>query len=74
MDTVLQYDIETQALYRTMTEREGLANVEAAISLGDIVQDYTTTDQAGRPLRVVLYICQDPELQPHEGCVFEFTR
>jgi hypothetical protein len=73
-DTVTQYDIATQDVYRTMTEREGRAHVAAAISLGDIVQDYTTTDRDGRSLRVVLYICQDPELQPHEGCVYEFTR
>lgn len=73
-DAVTQYDIATNpqaaTIYTTMDVREAEAHVRCAIEVGDTIQDYDTTDRAGRPLRVVLHVCADID---DLGGVYEFA-
>jgi hypothetical protein len=73
--TVTLYDIATNAVWRRMSAQVGAQDVAICRDLGDVVQEYDTTDRQGNPLRVVLQI-DAPSLyrKPDQGGVYEFTR
>lgn len=74
-NTVTQYDIGTRKIWATMTHREANAHVRCAYELGDTVQEYDTTDRAGKPLHVVLHICvTSPNPNTDQGGVYVFPR
>ncbi|MGY0062794.1 hypothetical protein ACWY4P_40715 [Streptomyces sp. LZ34] len=68
---VTLYDIELQQVWDTMSHQDAERGLAICRKLGDTLQDYDTTDRAGRPLRVVLQICAD---RHDMGGVYEFTR
>lgn len=73
-DAVTLYDIEAQRAWRTMSHREAERELAVCRRLGDTLQDYDTTDRAGRPIRVVLQIDAPSEGRRDMGGVYEFTR
>lgn len=74
-DAVTLHDIETNSVWRRMDHRQGEHEVQLCYDLGDVVQEYDTTDRAGNPLRVVLQIDAPREYaKPDMGGVYEFTR
>jgi hypothetical protein len=73
--TVTLYDIATNAVWRRMSAQAGTQDVAICRDLGDVVQEYDTTDRQGNPLRVVLQIdAPSPYRKPDQGGVYEFTR
>ena len=76
-DTVTLYDIQTQKIWRRMDHRAAETDLAAARDLGDILQEYDTTDRDGNPLRVVLQRAADTgpdsEFTLDLGGVYEFT-
>lgn len=74
-DAVTLYDIETHTVWRTMSVRDGEHEVQLCYGLGDVVQEYETTDLTGNPIRVVLQIDAPSEhAKPDQGGVYVFTR
>lgn len=71
---VTLHDIETRTVWRTMSVAAGEYEVQLCYSLGDVVQEYDTTDRDGQPLRVVLQIDAPSEYaKPDQGGVYEFA-
>ncbi|MEV7140755.1 hypothetical protein [Streptomyces tauricus] len=74
-DAVTLYDIDTRTVWHRMSVRDGERDVRISRDLGDIVQEYATTDRDGRPLRIVLQISTAWEYgEPDPGGVYEFPR
>jgi hypothetical protein len=73
-DTVTLYDIEQQRAWSVMSHQDAERDLAVCRRLGDTLQDYDTTDRAGRPIRVVLQICAPDEDRHDLGGVYEFTR
>lgn len=72
---VTLYDTESNRVWRTMSVRDGEREVQLCHSLGDIVQEYDTTDRDGQPCRVVYQIDAPREYaKPDQGGVYVFTR
>lgn len=68
--TMTLYDLTTRRVWNRLTHRQSEADVALARELGDRVQEYTTRDRDGRPLRVVLQAAHDI---PDTGGVYEFA-
>lgn len=74
-DAVTLYDIEENKVWRQMTVIEGESDVQTCYELGDVVQEYDTTDRDGTPLRVVYQIDAPREYaKPDQGGVYVFPR
>lgn len=72
---VTLYDIESSRVWRTMSHRDGEHEVRLCYRLGDVVQEYETTDYDGSPIRVVLQIDAPMEhREPDQGGVYVFSR
>lgn len=71
---VTLYDIESNRAWRTMSHRDGEHEVRLCYGLGDVVQEYETTDREGRPIRVVYQIDAPREYaEPDQGGVYVFS-
>lgn len=74
-DAVTLYDIKTSTVWRRMSVVEGEREVQLCYGLGDIVQEYDTSDRAGNPIHVVFQVDAPMEYrEPHKGGVYEFPR
>lgn len=72
---VTLYDIEENKVWRRMSVADGEHEVQLCYGLGDIVQEYETTDRDGTPLRVVYQIDAPREYaKPDQGGVYVFPR
>ncbi|MFM9635959.1 hypothetical protein [Streptomyces turgidiscabies] len=72
---VTLHDIQTRTVVRRMDHSAGETELALCHGLGDTVQEYDTTDRAGRPLRIVLQVNAPREYaEPDQGGVYEFTR
>lgn len=73
--TATLYDIESNRVWRTMSVRDGEREVQLCYGLGDVVQEYETTDRDGNPCRVVLQVDAPMEYrEPDQGGVYVFSR
>lgn len=73
-DAVTLHDIASNKVWRTMSHTAGQNEVDLCYSLGDIVQEYETTDRAGNPLRIVFQIDAPMEYRRQDqGGVYEFV-
>ena len=72
-DAVTLHDIETNTVWRRMSVRDGVRDVQFCYELGDTVQEYDTTDRDGNRLRIVFQIDAPREYaKPDMGGVYEF--
>ncbi len=73
-DAVTLHDIKTGTVWRTMDHQRGEYELGLCRGLGDVLQEYATTDRAGNPLRVVLQIDAPMAYRDaDQGGIYEFT-
>lgn len=72
-DAVTLHDIATNTVWRRMSARDGERDVQICYTLGDVVQEYDTTDRDGHPYRIVFQIDAPMAFrEPDAGAVYMF--